>query len=139
MPLLAALDVPVPSACTPDVNAPLANLIRHGATGHVDNVMVCGQATRNSRYVNGHHRFSVLAHTPDGDKLIEVDSNDQLDGIVTAQRGDTIFAYGQAYFSNTHQFAAGVHDVHCSTHRGADNGWIVVNGAKHPANCPSRR
>ena len=26
----------------------------------------------------------------------------------------------------------GVHDVHCATHRGADNGWVVVNGTRFP-------
>jgi hypothetical protein len=81
--------------------------------------------------------FSVLAHLPSGDKLIEVVSNDSLDGAVNAQRGDAVVAYGQAFFDNTGQFAAGVHDVHCSTHAGADNGWIVVNAVKHPASCAS--
>lgn len=138
----AQRDVPVPSSCTAQVNAHLANLIQSGEQRKVDNVMVCGIATRNSRYAYGHggahHRFSILAHTPVGDKLIEIDSNDDLDGPVNATRGDTIFAYGQAYFDNRGQFAAGIHDVHCATHRGADNGWIVVNGAKHPPNCPNR-
>jgi hypothetical protein len=142
--LFAAKDVPVPAQCTPEVNAHLVQLIKSGGKAPVDNVMVCGLTTRNSRFQAGHgragshHVFSVLTHTPAGDKLVEVVSNDSLDGVVTARRGDQIFAFGQAFFDNTGQFAAGIHDVHCSTHSGADNGWIVVNGTKHPASCSSR-
>ncbi|MDP9107218.1 MAG: hypothetical protein M3N49_14970, partial [Candidatus Eremiobacteraeota bacterium] len=61
-------------------------------------------------------------------------TNDDLDGRVTAPRGATVFAYGQ-YFQTTDRqrpFVAGVHDVHCATHRGADNGWVVVNGTRYP-------
>jgi len=68
-------------------------------------------------------------------KLIEVVTNDELDGKVTAPANASVFAYGQAFFSHTRNFAAGVHEVHCATHRGADNGWVVVNGEKHPASC----
>jgi hypothetical protein len=70
--------------------------------------------------------------------LIEIVTNDQLDGVVTSEAHSVVFAYGQAFFSNTHQFAAGIHDTHCSTHRGADNGWIVVDGEKHPDHCTNR-
>jgi hypothetical protein len=69
-------------------------------------------------------------------KLVEVVINDELDGKITAPAKAPVFAYGQAFFDNTGHFAAGIHDVHCSTHRGADNGWVVVNGAKHPDSCP---
>ena len=53
-----------------------------------------------------------------------------LDGVVTAPKGAQVFAYGQAFFDQGSRFVAGIHDVHCATHRGADNGWVVVNGAK---------
>ena len=134
----------VPSACTPDVNAKLAGLIASGTTHNVDNVMVCGVATRHSRYQpagahGSHHVHSVLAKFPDGsNQLIEVVTNDDLDGVVTSPAHAQIFAYGQAFFSNTHQFAAGIHDTHCATHRGADDGWIVVDGQKHPPSCSGR-
>lgn len=149
VPLLAASlwganNVAVPSNCTPDVNANLGRLLGSGTTGDVDNVMVCGETTRRSSYQpagahGSHHVLSVLAHFPDGSsKLIEVVTNDDLDGVVTAPAHAQVFAYGQAFFSNTRQFAAGIHDTHCSTHRTADNGWVVVNGDKHPPSCSNR-
>jgi hypothetical protein len=136
-------DVPVPQSCTPDVNARLSNLIAAGAQGPVDNVMVCGVTISPSRTQRGgpHGSHEILPLTvvfPDGStKLVEVVTNDQLDGKITAPVKASVFAYGQAFFDNTGHFAAGIHDVHCSTHRGADNGWVVVNGKKHPAGCPS--
>lgn len=138
-----ANDVPVPASCTPQVNARLANLLASGTKSDVDNVMVCGETTRRSRYQPGkahgsHHVHSVLAHFPDGSsQLIEVVTNDDLDGSITSPAHAQVFAYGQAFFSNTQQFAAGIHDTHCSTHSGADNGWVVVNGQKHPQSCSS--
>lgn len=142
--ICSAADVPVPGSCTPDVNARLARLIASGTTQDVDNVMVCGVTTRHSRYQpagahGSHHVHSVLVKFPDGsNQLIEIVTNDDLDGVVTSPAHAQIFAYGQAFFTNTRQFAAGIHDTHCSTHRGADDGWIAINGEKHPASCPSR-
>jgi hypothetical protein len=139
-----AHDVPVPSSCTPDANSKLAALLASGTTSNTDNVMICGITTRRSRYQpagahGSHHVHSVLVRFPDGsNELIEVVTNDRLDGVVTSPAHAQIFAYGQAFFSNTHQFAAGIHDTHCSTHPGADNGWVVVNGEKHPESCPNR-
>ncbi len=134
----AANDVPVPASCTPDVNAKLAQLISSGTKRDVDNVMVCGVTTRASRQQHGqrgaHEILSVRAQLPGiGSRLIQIAINDALDGVVTAPAQATVFAYGQAYFNNTGSYAAGIHDVHCSTHRGADNGWVVVNGKKSPA------
>jgi hypothetical protein len=142
--LCAASDVPIPSRCTPDINARLGDLLAAGTSKAIDNVMVCGVTTRHSRYQpagahGSHHVHSVLVKFPDGsNQLVEVVTNDQLDGPVTSPAHAHVFAFGQAFFSNTHQFAAGIHDTHCSTHRGADNGWIVVNGARHPASCPNQ-
>jgi hypothetical protein len=105
--------------------------------------MVCGVTISPSRTQRGgpHGSHEILPLTvvfPDGStKLVEVVTNDQLDGKITAPVKASVFAYGQAFFDNTGHFAAGIHDVHCSTHRGADNGWVVVNGKKHPAGCPS--
>ena len=135
----AANDVPVPDACTPEVNARLAQLIRAGTHRDVDNVMVCGITTRASRSQRpgehgAHEILSVRAELPGiGTRLIQIAINDALDGVIRAPADATVFAYGQAYFDNTGRYAAGIHDVHCSTHRGADNGWIVVNGKKSPA------
>jgi hypothetical protein len=134
-------DVPVPQSCTPDVNRKLSNLIGSGAKGPIDNVMVCGITVSPSRPQRGgkHGTHEILPLTvifPGGTtRLIEVVTNDDLDGKITAPAKAAVFAYGQAFFDNTGRFAAGVHDVHCSTHRGADNGWVVVNGKKYPASC----
>jgi len=142
--LWAANDVPAPSTCTPEVNSKLSNLLASGTKSNTDNVMVCGMTTRRSRYQpagahGSHHVHSVLAKFPDGsNKLVEIVTNDDLDGVVTSPAHAQMFAYGQAFFSNTQQFAAGIHDTHCSTHKGADNGWVVVNGDKHPPSCPNR-
>jgi hypothetical protein len=120
------------------VNAKLAGLIASGTQTDVDNVMVCGITVSPSRPQRGgpHGSHEILPLTvvfPDkSTRLIEVVTNDSLDGVVTAPVKASVFAYGQAFFSNTGHFAAGIHDVHCSTHNGADNGWVVVNGEKHP-------
>jgi hypothetical protein len=135
-------DVPVPSACTPAVNQHIAELLASAHDGPVDNVMVCGVSASSSRTQHGgrhgdHQIIPLRVSLPDGGmKLVEVVSNDELDGKVTAPANVTVFAYGQAFFSHTKQFVAGIHDVHCATHRGADNGWVVVDGVKHPASCP---
>jgi hypothetical protein len=131
----------VPSACTGEVNAKLAGLIGSGTAQPVDNVMVCGVTVSPSRPQRAgkhgtHEILPLLVTFADGStKLIEVVTNDDLDGKVTAPVKASVFAYGQAFFDHTGRFAAGIHDVHCSTHRGADNGWVVVNGQKYPGSC----
>lgn len=136
-----ARDIAVPSSCTPSVNEKLAQLISSGQQAAVDNIMVCGTTASSSRKQRGgqhgdHQILPLRVTLPDGSmKEIEVVTNDDLDDKVTAPANASVFAYGQAFFSHTKQFAAGVHEVHCATHRGADNGWIVVNGEKHPASC----
>ncbi|HXE15415.1 MAG TPA: hypothetical protein VN633_25045 [Bryobacteraceae bacterium] len=138
---MAAVDVPVPSACTPQVNQRLAGILTLGARHNVDNVMVCGVTISPSRRTRGgrhgaHDILPVLAKFPDGStKLIQVVVNEDLDGRVTAAKSAAVFAFGQAFFDNTGRFAAGIHDVHCSTHRGADNGWVVIDGNKTPKTC----
>jgi len=73
---------------------------------------------------------------PDGSsKLVEVVTNDDLDGVLSAPEGAAVSAYGQAFFDRTGRFDAGIHDVHCSTHRGADDGWVIINGLKFPKHC----
>lgn len=142
----AASDVPVPQSCTPEVNQKLAELVAQRPAGTVDNVMVCGTTISPSRTQSGgphgsHQVLPLLVNLPGrGSALIEVVTNDDLDGVVTAPKGAAVVAYGQAFFPSRGRFAAGIHDVHCATHRGADNGWVVVNGAKAPASCnPSQR
>jgi hypothetical protein len=139
---LAARDVPVPSACTPQVNQGLANLIASHTNRDVDNIMVCGVATQKSRVQSGgphgsHHVTTIAAQLPNGQTVnVQVVTNDDLDGVVTASPNDPVFAYGQGYLTHG-LWAAGVHDVHCSTHPGADNGWVVVAGVKTPSSCPT--
>lgn len=138
---LAANNVPVPSSCTPDVNSKLAQLLAGGASGPVDNVMACGVTTGSSHTQKGgphgnHQIIPVLVTFPDrSTHQIEIVTNDSLDGKITAPARASVFAYGQAFFDNMGKFAAGLHDTHCSTHRGADNGWVVINGAKFPKGC----
>ena len=141
LPSMAQRNVPVPSACTPQVNQKLADLLDEGITHYVDNVMVCGITFRASQHQYGHRHgdheiLPIRVTLPDSSvRLVEVVVNDDLDGVVTAPANATIFAYGQAFFPTRGHFVAGIHDVHCSTHRGADNGWVVVNSARHPVNC----
>jgi hypothetical protein len=142
----AANDVAVPSACTPAVNAQLAALIVEGHDGPVDNVMVCGTTIGPSRpqRAGPHGAHQLLpVRIPLADArtaLVEVVTNDDLDGRVTAPRGAAVFAYGQYFRTSPRQrpFVAGIHDVHCATHRGADNGWVLVDGAKFPRSPCSR-
>jgi hypothetical protein len=136
-------DVAVPASCTPEVNQKLATLLAQKTRGDVDNVMVCGLTISHSRTQRGgehgsHQVLPLMVILPDaGSKLVEVVTNDDLDGVVTAPKGAQVFAYGQAFFDQGSRFAAGIHDVHCATHRTADNGWVVVNGQKSPASCTS--
>jgi len=132
-------DVPVPRSCSPQVNAKLQQMINDQSRSYVENVMVCGTAegTRvNSGGRHGsHHIITVDAQLPQGNIVrVQIAINDSLDGAVSATRGEQVFAYGQGYISGG-GWAAGIHDVHCSTHRTADNGWVVVNGTKTPASC----
>jgi hypothetical protein len=139
----AAKDVPVPASCTPQVNQGLANLIASHTTKDVDNIMVCGIATGKSRFQGAgqhgsHHVTTVAVPMPNGQTVnVQVVTNDDLDGVVIAQPNDPIYAYGQGYLTHG-LWVAGVHDVHCSTHPGADNGWVVVAGKKTPTSCPNR-
>ena len=138
-------DVAVPASCTPEVNQKLADLLAQQTTEDVDNVMVCGTTISPSRTQRGgrhgsHEILPLVVNLPGaGSKLVEVVINDDLDGMVTAPRGAAVYAYGQAFFDQGSRFAAGIHDVHCATHRTADNGWVVVNGAKSPTSCPAYR
>jgi len=139
----AAKDVAVPSSCNAAVNAQLAQLIAERHDGAVDNVMVCGTTLAPSRPQRrgphgGHQLIPLRVPVGDGrSALVEVVTNDALDGRVTAPRGAHVVAYGQYFLTTNHQrpFVAGVHDVHCATHRGADNGWVVVDGTRYPRSC----
>ena len=143
IPAFAAKDVPVPASCTQQVNQGIANLIASQTRRDVDNIMVCGTAVGNTRIQGGgphgpHHVTTIDAKLPDGQTVsVQVVTNDELDGVVVAKPNDAVFAYGQGY--TTHgRWVAGVHDVHCSTHAGADNGWVVVAGVKTPKSCPNQ-
>jgi len=139
----AAKDVPVPAACTPAVNQGLSNLIASHTTRDVDNIMVCGIATQKSRVQHGgphgsHHVTTLAVQLPNGQSVnVQVVTNDDLDGVVTASPNDQVFAYGQGYLTQG-LWVAGVHDLHCATHPGADNGWIVIAGVKTPSSCSNR-
>lgn len=136
----SARNVQPPASCTAAVNAQLAGLIAEQHEGSVDNVMVCGTTLGPSRPQRagrhgGHQLIPLRIPLPNGTSaLVEVVTNDALDGVVTAPRGASVFAYGQ-YFATTFRqrpFVAGIHDTHCATHRSADNGWVIVNGTKYP-------
>jgi hypothetical protein len=139
----AGHDVAVPQSCTSEVNQNLAGLLTQQTHNNVDNVMVCGTTISPSRTQRGgphgsHEVLPLLVNLPGaGSKLVEVVTNDDLDGVVTAPKGALVYAYGQAFFDQGSRFVAGIHDVHCSTHRAADNGWVVVDGVKSPASCAS--
>jgi hypothetical protein len=136
----SAREAPVPSRCDATVNSQLAKLFDEHQDRPVDNVMVCGTTLGPSRPQRrgrhgGHQLLPVRVPFPGGrSALVEVVTNDDLDGRVTAPPGATVFAYGQYFHTSPRQrpFVAGIHDVHCATHRGADNGWVVVNGTKYP-------
>jgi hypothetical protein len=136
-------DVPVPANCTPEVNQKMADLLVQQMTKNVDNVMVCGTTISPSRTQHGgehgsHQVLPLVVNLPGaGSRLVEVVTNDDLDGVVTAPKGAAVYAYGQAFFDQGSRFVAGIHEVHCATHRTADNGWVVVNGVKAPASCPA--
>ena len=136
----AANDVAAPASCNAAVNAQLARLIDEHHDDPVDNVMVCGTTLGSSRPQragrHGGHQLIPLRVpvAPGRSALVEVVTNDDLDGRVTAPRGAHVAAYGQYFLTSERQrpFVAGIHDVHCATHRGADNGWVVVDGVKYP-------
>jgi len=134
-------NVEVPASCMPQVNEKLFELLKAGEEHPVDNVMICGITMSASRTEHGgphgdHEILPLRVTMPDGEvRPVEVVVNDDLDGVITAPVNASVFAYGQAFFPSRGKFAAGIHDVHCSTHRGADNGWVVVNGARHPVTC----
>lgn len=140
----AANDVPVPSQCTSQVNQKLADLIAQQSARDVDNIMACGVATQNTQVRRGgphgsHHLTTIAVQLPGGSTVkVQIVTNDDLDGPVTARTDDPVFAYGQGYIVNG-KWAAGIHDTHCSTHRGADNGWVVVAGVKTPSSCSNQR
>lgn len=141
---------PVPTSCTPAVNTTLLQFL-HDNSGNshaqLDNVMVCGTAIADS-FEQGASSTGTGAHqvillnvpTSDGSKVIvEIVSNDSLDGVVNASKGDTVYAYGQGYITSSRDIrkrihpAAGVHDTHCATNSHMDDGWVVVNGTRYPA------
>ena len=137
------LNVPVPTACTPAVNAKLQQMVQEQPRGYVENVMVCGVAQKTTVLHGGahgsHHLITVAVTLPvEGARLVQIAINDALDGAVSARAGQSVFAFGEGYVTGG-AWVAGVHDVHCSTHRGADNGWVVVAGVKTPKACPARR
>jgi hypothetical protein len=146
LPAGAAPDVPVPAHCNATVNAQLAELVTDGYPRERDNVMVCGTVTRDTYYqasrgrAGSHHVTAVQAPVATGGSLlVQIVTNDELDGVITAHTGDHIAAFGQFYQTTERQrpYAAGLHDTHCSTHRGADNGWVWINGNRWPKGaCP---
>lgn len=135
-----ARNVPPPASCTPQVNQGLQDLINSGTRKDVDNIMVCGDAVGKTLLQQGgphgsHHVITLSVSLPNGNNIrVQVVINDSLDGVVTANPGDHVAAYGQGYLTHG-QAQAGVHDVHCSTHQGADNGWVYINGQLATATC----
>ena len=105
-------------------------------------LFACGIATGTRMNHGGqhgsHHIITLRVMLPeDGPVNIQIAVNDNLSGAVSARPGDSVFAYGQGYIAHG-AWSAGIHDVHCATHRSADNGWVVVNGIKSPSSCAGR-
>jgi hypothetical protein len=142
----AQVEAAVPSGCTDAVNATAARYIADGRRVEADNVMVCGTTIAASRTQYGsrgdHQVLALRVVLPGlGVRTIEIVTNDDLDGVVTAPARAVVFAYGQLYVDVPARppFVAGIHDTHCATHRGAANGWVVVNGNRFPQHaCPFR-
>ncbi len=150
----AAGTKPVPSSCTAAVNSGLAQFVSQNQgtsqSVHQDNVMVCGVMQANSipqhaghSGAGAHHVLVVSAPAGSGTLQVEVVTNDQLDGVVAGNKGDQVYAYGQAYVDpgtihvGAFTVAAGVHEPHCATHAGADDGWVMVAGKRYPrGGCP---
>jgi hypothetical protein len=142
----SAATKPVPSQCTASVNTAYAAFVsaHTGGEAHQDNLMLCGHSLgpaytqRAGRSGTTHHVLILSIPTASGSMNVEVDTNDTLDGIVTANPGDLVYVYGQAYIDpGTHRrfgftTTAGIHEPHCATHRGADDGWIVIANHKYP-------
>ena len=103
--LYAATDIAVPASCTAAVNQQLSALVASGGSHAVDNVMVCGTTVSPSRTQRGgrhgsHQILPLGVHMTDGSlHLVEVVTNDELDGVVTAPKGAQVYAFGQAFFS----------------------------------------
>jgi hypothetical protein len=136
----ARSDVAVPAHCTPQLDAELAQIVAARRPATVDNVMVCGTAigssrTQHGRFHGDHQVIPLRVPTPGGSLLVEVVTNDDLDGVVVARRGAHVIAFGQLYYPAHGRFVAGIHDVHCSTHRGAANGFVIVDGIRYPPHC----
>lgn len=145
---------PVPPACNAEVNAGLLNFLGQQQGGHgadEDNVMVCGTLVRNGfsqhaghSNTGSHEVLIVAAPTATGSVLVEVVTNDSLDGKVTGSKGDAIFAYGQAYVdakpirAQGLTLAGGLHETHCATHVGTDDGWVVIAGRRYPSGSCAR-
>jgi hypothetical protein len=145
----AAATKPVPHSCDATVNADLASFVSSNQgtsqSAHQDNIMVCGTLRQDAfpqpAGRNGGHQALILTiPTNNGDMVVAVITNDHLDGLVTGSAGDQVFAYGQAYFDPGNMMeqgipiSGGLHEPHCATHTGADDGWVVVNGHKYPEN-----
>ena len=135
-----AKEAAAPAHCDASVNAALGRLIDEQRDAPLDNVMVCGTTLAPSRPQrrgpHGGHQLIPLRIPLAGGRsaLVEVVTNDDLDGRLTAPRGAHVAAYGQYFHPSARQrpFVAGIHEVHCATHRGADNGWVVIDGTRYP-------
>ena len=126
-------DVPVPANCSAQVNEKLAGLISAGQSSAVDNVMVCGITVSSSRTQHGrahgdHQIFPLRVTMPGGDvRLVEVVSNDELDGKVTAGPNTAVFAYGQAFLSERRQVCGGC--ARCALLHASRRGqWLDCGG-----------
>jgi hypothetical protein len=132
-------DAQPPPSCTPQVNATLAGLIARDEPQPADGVMVCGTTLSSSRPQRGgphggHELIPVRAPLPGGTyALVEVVTNDALDGVVTAPRGASVVALGQYFHTSARQrpYVAGIHETHCPTHRGGAAGYVIVNGVRY--------
>ena len=129
-----AADIPVNATCTSTINEQIGEIIYKGGTSTTNGVEICGtvtSVTTQPDHGSGPHHIVHLtaplpasAAQPGNTYNVEIAVNDNLDGSIDARKGDTVFAYGQAY--SDADGTVGVHDVHCSTGAGIANGWVVV-------------
>ena len=135
-----AKDVPVPATCTPEVNAVLTDIVRHGSSRQVYNVMVCGTAAAPTAYfvsqdAQGYrHATEIAAPLTDGTTArIKVLTNDRRDGVVLAKTGDRIIVFGWYNQPYPWEHVDGViNNAFCAIHPDLYNGWVVVNGKRWP-------
>jgi hypothetical protein len=102
-----------------------------------EGVMVCGVVSGRPYERGGEHGrhvyIPVRVQAPGGATyLTQVIPNEELVGRIAVHQGDSIVAVGQFVYPNYRMgFEGLVHDTHHATHRGAADGYVMVNGVTY--------